>query len=60
MAAVTAGSNEPPTCHGGLENLDEEYSYWIDNIEGDVPTDLDGTFLRNGPGRQRRTRGRSV
>ena len=50
---LTRGSNEPPTCHGGLENLDEEFSYWIDDVEGAVPTDLHGTFFRNGPGRQR-------
>ena len=42
-----------PTCHGGLENLDEEHDYWIDDIEGSLPGDLEGTFFRNGPGRQR-------
>lgn len=47
------GANEIPGCHGGLENLDEEYAYWIDDIDGDVPKDLAGTFFRNGPGRQR-------
>ncbi len=47
------GANEIPSCHGGLENLDEEHNYWIDEIEGTVPTDLEGTFFRNGPGRQR-------
>ena len=45
----------PPTCHGGLANLDTEYSYWLDDgdIEGALPADLEGTFFRNGPGRQR-------
>ncbi len=47
------GSNTFPSCHGGLENLDEEHSYWIDSVEGEVPLDLEGTFFRNGPGRQR-------
>lgn len=47
------GANEIPSCHGGLANLDEEHSYWIDEIEGEVPADLRGTFFRNGPGRQR-------
>ena len=42
-----------PTFHGGLANLDDEHSYWIDEVEGAVPADLEGTFLRNGPGRQR-------
>ena len=27
MNMPVAGSNEAPTCHGGLENLDEEYNY---------------------------------
>ncbi|MFP6837563.1 MAG: carotenoid oxygenase family protein [Pseudomonadales bacterium] len=53
MNVVTEGSNEAPSCHGGLENLDEEYSYWIDSLEGEVPSDLRGTFFRNGPGRQK-------
>lgn len=47
------GNNEVPTCHGGLENLDEEHDYWIDEIEGEIPLDLQGTFIRNGPGRQK-------
>ena len=47
------GSNEPPSHHGGLANLDEEHSYWIEEIEGALPADLEGTFFRNGPGRQR-------
>lgn len=42
-----------PTMHGGLANLDIEHDYWIDEISGAVPTDLQGTFYRNGPGRQR-------
>ncbi len=53
MNAIQAGTNEAPSCHGGLANLDEEYSYWIDHIEGRIPGDLIGTFFRNGPGRQR-------
>lgn len=51
--AIQAGQNEPPSHHGGLENLDTEHSYWLDDIEGTLPTDLTGTFFRNGPGRQR-------
>lgn len=45
--------NEVPTCHGGLENLDEEFDYGIDEFEGEIPLDLRGTFIRNGPGRQK-------
>ena len=52
----TGGINEIPSCRGGLENLDEEHSYWIDEIEGEVPIDLEGTFFRNGPGRIKKTK----
>ena len=45
--------NQAPSCHGGLENLDEEYDYWIEDVTGSVPEALRGTFFRNGPGRQR-------
>ncbi len=47
------GDNQIPTCHRGLENLDEEHDYWIDEVDGDLPDDLQGTFFRNGPGRQK-------
>lgn len=53
MQPEVTGNNEPPSHHGGLENLDQEFSYWIDDIEGEIPRDLVGTFFRNGPGRQR-------
>lgn len=35
---------------GGTESLTQEYDYWIDDVEGTVPTDLVGTLYRNGPG----------
>lgn len=50
---IHPGTNQPPSHHGGLENLDSEHSYWIEEFEGTVPADLQGTFFRNGPGRQR-------
>ncbi len=53
MAELQIGQNQPPTHHGGLENLDAEYSYWIEDYEGLIPHDLQGTFFRNGPGRQK-------
>ena len=34
----------------GYESQPNEYDYWIDNIEGEIPEDLKGTFFRNGPG----------
>ncbi|MBD2497482.1 carotenoid oxygenase family protein [Nostoc sp. FACHB-280] len=35
---------------GGYESLTQEYDYWIDNIEGQIPSELEGTLFRNGPG----------
>ena len=53
MGGARAGANEIPTCHGGLENLEEEHDYWIDEVEGELPADLRGIFFSNGPGRQK-------
>ncbi|MBD2447069.1 carotenoid oxygenase family protein [Nostoc sp. FACHB-152] len=35
---------------GGYQSLTQEYDYWIDEIEGQIPTELQGTLFRNGPG----------
>ena len=53
MSLSFKGTNEIPSCHGGLENLDQEYQYEMKHIEGDLPKNLRGTFFRNGPGRQK-------
>lgn len=34
----------------GYRSLTQEYDYWIDEIEGQIPPDLSGTLFRNGPG----------
>jgi all-trans-8'-apo-beta-carotenal 15,15'-oxygenase len=34
----------------GYKSQPQEYEYWIDDIEGQIPPDLQGTFFRNGPG----------
>ncbi len=34
----------------GYESQPKEYDYWIEDIEGEIPVDLQGTFFRNGPG----------
>lgn len=34
----------------GYESQPNEYDYWIDNIEGEIPKSLYGTLFRNGPG----------
>ena len=45
MSVQTSGVNEIPSCHGGLENLDTEYDYELDEVEGVIPTDIQGTFF---------------
>lgn len=34
----------------GYESQPNEYNYWIDEIEGVIPHELQGTLFRNGPG----------
>src|SRR4028118_794772 len=34
----------------GYESQPNEFDYWIDDIEGEIPAGLQGTFFRNGPG----------
>ncbi len=34
----------------GFESQPNEYSYWIDEIEGVIPRNLQGTLFRNGAG----------
>jgi all-trans-8'-apo-beta-carotenal 15,15'-oxygenase len=34
----------------GYESQPEEFSYWIDDVEGSIPPELQGTLYRNGPG----------
>uniref|UniRef100_A0ACD5GVQ7 Carotenoid oxygenase family protein n=1 Tax=Desertifilum tharense IPPAS B-1220 TaxID=1781255 RepID=A0ACD5GVQ7_9CYAN len=35
---------------GGYESQPNEYDYWIEEIEGEIPAELNGTLLRNGSG----------
>lgn len=46
----TAASYTLEDWRGGYRSLPQEYDYWIDDIEGEIPTDLHGTLFRNGPG----------
>jgi all-trans-8'-apo-beta-carotenal 15,15'-oxygenase len=34
----------------GYESQPDEFNYWIEDIEGEIPPDLQGTFFKNGPG----------
>lgn len=35
---------------GGYRSQPQETAYWIESVAGEIPTDLEGTFFRNGPG----------
>lgn len=35
---------------GGNDSLTQEFDYWIDDVEGEIPSELNGTLFRNGPG----------
>ena len=58
MTLSTAPSASTPTplsytredWQQGYRSLRQEFDYWIDDIEGTIPTDLTGTLFRNGPG----------
>ena len=34
----------------GYQSQPNEYEYWIDDVEGQIPAELTGTLFRNGPG----------
>ncbi len=36
--------------NSGYRSQPNEHDYWITDIEGTIPTDLEGTLFRNGPG----------
>lgn len=46
MSAQTLGVNEIPSCHGGLENLEVQYDYDLEDVEGEMPADIKSTFYR--------------
>lgn len=35
----------------GYRSLPQEFDYWIEDVDGEIPLDLTGTLFRNGPGR---------
>lgn len=34
----------------GYRSQPQEFEYWIDDVEGNIPQNLEGTLFRNGPG----------
>jgi all-trans-8'-apo-beta-carotenal 15,15'-oxygenase len=47
---VTEKSYSLTDWQGGYESLPQEWDYEIDHIEGQIPSELQGTLFRNGPG----------
>ena len=50
MVAVASSSYSNADWQLGYESLTTEHSYWIDEIKGEIPAELEGTLFRNGPG----------
>ena len=49
-SSVPTNSYQRQDWQKGYESLKEEFDYWIDDVEGQVPQELNGTLFRNGPG----------
>lgn len=47
---VASNSYDIKDWQKGYESQPNEYNYWIDEIEGEIPQALSGTLFRNGPG----------
>jgi all-trans-8'-apo-beta-carotenal 15,15'-oxygenase len=50
LTHTTAKSYNPQEWQKGYESQPNEYDYWVDDIEGEIPAGLEGTLFRNGPG----------
>lgn len=48
--ASGALSFEMDDWRSGYRSQPEEFAYWLENVEGEIPSDLAGTLFRNGPG----------
>ncbi|HCF28067.1 MAG TPA: Apocarotenoid-15,15'-oxygenase, partial [Cyanobacteria bacterium UBA11049] len=49
-ASVPTNSYQREDWQKGYESLKQEFDYWIDDVEGEIPQELQGTLFRNGPG----------
>lgn len=52
------GFNEIPVLNGGFEPIEQELTLELTDIEGEVPKDLTGMYVRNGPNRRFEAPGR--
>ena len=48
--SITEKSYSREDWREGYQSIKEEYDYWIDDIEGEIPPELNGTLFKNGPG----------
>lgn len=49
-ASVPTNSYQQEAWQKGYRSLNKEFDYWIDEVEGKIPAELNGTLFRNGPG----------
>ena len=52
------GFNEIPVLNGGFAPIDSELTLELTDIEGEIPKDLTGMYVRNGPNRRFEAPGR--
>jgi carotenoid cleavage dioxygenase len=52
------GANELPVLAGGFAPIEQEVTMDLTDIEGEVPKDLTGMYVRNGPNRRFEAQGR--
>ena len=52
------GYNEIPVLNGGFAPIDHELTLDLTDIEGEIPKDLTGMYVRNGPNRRFEAPGR--
>jgi len=52
------GFNEIPVLNGGFAPVDSELTVELTDIEGEIPKDLTGMYVRNGPNRRFEAPGR--
>ncbi|MBE9036357.1 carotenoid oxygenase family protein [aff. Roholtiella sp. LEGE 12411] len=50
QSSITEKSYTRSDWQKGYQSLNQEFDYWIDDIEGQIPPELQGTLFRNGPG----------
>ncbi|NEQ30746.1 MAG: Apocarotenoid-15,15'-oxygenase [Leptolyngbya sp. SIO4C5] len=50
MQTLSHQSFEMDDWRSGYRSQPQEFDYWIEEIEGQIPPELEGTYFRNGPG----------